>query len=195
MSCTLETTAEKFVALIEQVKLFSILMNGHTYEEEANSRIHNKHGHLRFRLEQTYRQLYTFVNLQTNPTFDEIDAMLMVCKALLTYERTDWVAEFIMNCPPKFMLAYANNSETVLAVLDKLVRLGLDHVRMYIIGYIHESKLHILIGRGYDFAPRPTINNVIPTIPNVIPTIPKHYLCRWNDIVINVVADIMLLLT
>ena len=91
--------------------------------------------------EEVYQKLYDYVNRAMQPTFDEIDAMLLVCRVLIENNMKDRVQEFILNCPKKFIITYSNNSERTPAVLYELDRLGLGNIRAYLITHIHESKL------------------------------------------------------
>jgi hypothetical protein len=90
---------------------------------------------------EIYTKLYDYVNRDMKPTFDEIDAMLSVCRIILSRDMKDEIAEFILNCPEKFLLAYANNSETSEWVFEQLSELGLNNICGYLLQYVHSSKL------------------------------------------------------
>jgi hypothetical protein len=89
---------------------------------------------------EIYTKLYDYVNRDMKPTFDEIDAMLSVCRIILSRDMKDEIAEFILNCPEKFLLAYANNSETSEWVFEQLSELGLNNICGYLLQYVHSSK-------------------------------------------------------
>jgi hypothetical protein len=99
---------------------------------------------------EVYYKLYHFINSNMDPTFDEIDAMLLVCSELILYNMKDRLEEFILICPKKFIMAYANNSETIIDVLYECDRLGLRNIMLYLINNIHESKLKTLKERHSD---------------------------------------------
>ena len=88
-----------------------------------------------------FRKLFDFVNVAMKPTFDDIDDMLLVCRVLLENKKKFEFQEFILNCPKKFIITYSNNSERTPAVLHKLENMGLNNVRSYLIGHIHDTKL------------------------------------------------------
>ncbi len=67
--------------------------------------------------------------------------MLLVCRVLLDYRMKDEIAEFILNCPNKFLLTYANNSERSPAVFAKLRDIGLENICNYLLPYVHYTKL------------------------------------------------------
>jgi hypothetical protein len=90
---------------------------------------------------EIYRKLFDFVDRNMEPTFDEIDAMLLVCRVLLDHQMKYEIAEFILNCPDKFLLTYANNSERSPTVFAKLRNLGLENICNYLLPYVHYTKL------------------------------------------------------
>ena len=90
---------------------------------------------------EIYRKLFDFVNRDMKPTFDEIDAMLLVCRILLERKMKDEVAEFILNCPDKFLLTYVNNSESSPTAFYKLRKLGLENICNYLLPHVHNTKL------------------------------------------------------
>ena len=94
----------------------------------------------RWRIE-SYNNICNYMKLITEPTFDEIDAMLMVCNILLEHKKKDWLTEFIFMCPEKFIITYSNNSERTPYVLKELKRLDLYNVCEYMISHTHKSKL------------------------------------------------------
>lgn len=91
--------------------------------------------------DEVYNKLYDYVDLNMDPTFEEIDAMLLVCDILLRNKNKRKLEEFILNCPKKFIMTYSNNSERTPSVLYQLHKIGLHNVRSYLIGHIHETKL------------------------------------------------------
>lgn len=127
--CTsLETTAETFSEIINIINyLVENSKKDTTLMEEW--------------CEEVYKKLYDYFDRTMNPTFDEIDAMLLVCRVLITNKMKHRLQEFILNCPKKFIITYSNNSERTPAVLYELDRLGLGNIRAYLISHIHESKL------------------------------------------------------
>lgn len=96
---------------------------------------------------EVYDKLYNFINSNMDPTFDENDAMLLVCSDLILYKMKDRLEEFILICPKKFIMTYANNSEGIIDVLYELDTLGLGNIMLYLISNIHESKLKTLVER------------------------------------------------
>ena len=126
--CTsLETTAETFAHMVD-------IHYGSIMNEEAIIMDD-------FHMEEVYQKLYDYVNRAMQPSFDEIDAMLLVCRVLIEYKMKDRIQEFILNCPNKFLITYSNNSERTPAVLHALEQLGLQNIRTYLISYVHETKL------------------------------------------------------
>jgi len=91
--------------------------------------------------EQVFNRLFSFVNREMNPTFDDIDDMLLVCRILIEYKKRDEITEFILKCPERFLITYANNSERTPQVLYKLEKLKLYNIKKYLIGFINETKL------------------------------------------------------
>ena len=88
-----------------------------------------------------YSIVSDYVKVITEPTFDEIDAMLMVCSILLAENKKELINEFIFMCPKKFIITYSNNSEKTPRVLQKLKKMDLDNVCEYLISHVHKSKL------------------------------------------------------
>ena len=127
--CTsLEKTAEMFEMMIE------------TTEYVIERSKHDSTKYERW-TDEIYRKLFDFVNRDMEPTFDEIDAILLVCRILLDRNMKTEIAEFILNCPDKFLLTYANNSERSPAVFSKLKRLGLNNICNYMLPFVHYTKL------------------------------------------------------
>ena len=87
------------------------------------------------------RKLFDFVKRNMEPTFDDIDDMLLVCRVLLEHKKKFEFQEFILNCPKKFIITYSNNSERTPMVLYKLERMGLNNIRSYLIEHVHDTKL------------------------------------------------------
>ena len=54
------------------------------------------------------------------PDSDQIDSMLLVARVLLACNYNNAYEEFIFNCPEKFLITYANNSERTPQVLSIL---------------------------------------------------------------------------
>jgi len=125
---SLETTAVTFAVLIANINSLDSRDQTDTAQMEEWS-------------EEVYTKLYDFVNREFQPTFDEIDAMLLVCRVLIKNEMKYRLEEFILNCPKKFIITYANNSERTPAILYHLKRFGLNNIRAYLIEHIHETKL------------------------------------------------------
>ena len=125
---SLETTAETFSDMVEII-----------YDPTPCSKIDTTL--MEKWCEEVYKKLYDYVNRTMQPSFDEIDAMLLVCHVLLENKMKDRLHEFILNCPKKFIITYSNNSERTPYVLYELDRLGLGNIRAYLISHIHESKL------------------------------------------------------
>lgn len=92
-------------------------------------------------VDEIYRKLFDFVSRDMKPTFDEIDAMLLICRILLERKMKDEVAEFILNCPNKFLLTYVNNSESSPTAFYKLRKLGLENICNYLLPHVHHTKL------------------------------------------------------
>lgn len=127
--CTsLEATAETFSEMIDIIHYITKHSTKGTKKMEAWC-------------EEVYLKLYDYVDRKMQPTFDEIDAMLLVCRILIQNKMKDRLQEFILNCPKKFIMTYSNNSERTPAVLHELDLLGLGNIRAYLISHVHESKL------------------------------------------------------
>jgi len=125
---TLETTAMVFLEMVETIDYHNSCGTENTSQ-------------LELWCEEVYHKLFDFVHRSMEPTFDEIDAMLLVCRVLLKNKMKHRLEEFILNCPKKFIVTYSNNSERTPYVLHKLDKMGLRNVRAYLISHVHESKL------------------------------------------------------
>jgi hypothetical protein len=90
---------------------------------------------------EIYRKLFDYIDRSMIPTFEEIDAMLLICSILLKNNKKNEIAEFILNCPEQFLMTYANNSEHSPMVFNKLHNLGLDNICNYLMSYVHYTKL------------------------------------------------------
>lgn len=127
-SCiSLETTAELFCKLYET-------MDDRVEVEEWRSEVYNK--------------LCSYIKTDGVPTFDEIDAMLLVCRILLEHNKKDQLNEFILMCPKKFIITYSNNSESTLYILRELETMGLNNICDYLMSNIHISKINIWTERN-----------------------------------------------
>ena len=125
---SLEETAEIFETITEMIN-YVIVRAKHDSTNYENWSI------------EIYRKLFDFVHRDMEPNFDEIDAMLLVCRVLLKYEMKDKIVEFILNCPDKFLITYVNNSERSPAIFSKLHNLGLDNICNHMMPYVHYTKL------------------------------------------------------
>lgn len=90
---------------------------------------------------EIFRKAFDFVSRDMNPTFYEIDAMLKVCEILLANKMKLEIAEFIPNCPDKFLITYTNNSESSPLMFSKLHRLGLNSICNYLVHFVHYTKI------------------------------------------------------
>lgn len=90
-----------------------------------------------------YKRLFNYFDKDVRPSFDDIDAMLLVCRILLKHKKKDMFSEFILACPEKFLITYVNNSETSPFIFRELITQGLGHICEYLMPYIHESKKSI----------------------------------------------------
>ena len=77
-----------------------------------------------------------------NPTYTEINYMLILCSFLLKKSMIHEYCVFILNCSKKFMMTYANNSERTPALLSQLKDLGLTQICKYILSFVDKSKLN-----------------------------------------------------
>lgn len=93
--------------------------------------------------EQIYEKVMSYINIDSKPTFDEIDAMLIVANILLDNNKIQEYTKFIFNCPSKFIVTYSNNSEKTPLILHKLACIDLDSVYEYLSINIDPSKLDI----------------------------------------------------
>jgi hypothetical protein len=97
--------------------------------------------------EEIYRKLFDYINRDMNPSFDDIDAMLLVCSTLFDYSKKlrisvkNEFSEFILNCPEKFLITYVNNSETSLRMFYILQENGMENICKYLLPYVHYTKL------------------------------------------------------
>jgi hypothetical protein len=126
---TLENTAKTFVITIEI-----------TYGV-ANLSKQERNKYQKW-TDEIYRKLFDFINRDMKPTFDGIDIMLLVSRILLERNMKTEIAEFILNCPNKFLLTYANNSEQSPFDFIKLRRLGLNNICKYLLTFVHYTKLN-----------------------------------------------------
>lgn len=125
---SLETTAKNFAQMIEVSNMI----------DEKNKKLASQ---MEVWCEEVYKKLYDFIDRSMEPSFDEIDAMLLVCRVLIENEMKYRLQEFILNCPKKFIITYSNNSERTPFVLRELSRMGLHNIRSYLISHVHETKL------------------------------------------------------
>lgn len=89
---------------------------------------------------EVYRKLYDFVNRDMEPSIDEIDDMLLVCRILLDNNCQDELEEFILNCPTRFIVTFVNNSETSPYDLQTIQMWGLTDLYNYLLKHVHTSK-------------------------------------------------------
>lgn len=82
-----------------------------------------------------YEKLFDFVNYEMNPSFDDIDDMLLVCRILLEANRKLEYEKFIMRCPQKFIITYSNNSEKTPILLGELDERKMLNVKSYILAH------------------------------------------------------------
>ena len=75
------------------------------------------------------------------PSFDDINNLLSICRFLMENEEFEAYEVLIINCPEKFMLAYANNSERTPTVIMLLNNKRLYRLCKYILSFTHDSKL------------------------------------------------------
>ena len=138
---SLEKTAEIFILIIKiTINLRYPVPRRDPFIETENIYNLDADDCIRFTRE-IFRKLFDFVCRDMNPTFDEIDAMLKVCEILLVNKMKLEMSEFILNCPDKFLITYANNSESSPLMFSKLHRMGLDSICNYLAPYIHYTKI------------------------------------------------------
>ena len=90
---------------------------------------------------EVFRLVFDYVCLGMRPSFDDIDHMLTISNILIQYKLWHEYKEFILNCPQKFIVAYANNSERTPRLLRLLQKNGLNNICAYLIEYVDKSKL------------------------------------------------------
>lgn len=91
--------------------------------------------------DEIFKKIFDYVSIQMVPSFDDIDHLLLLCRFLITNQLFVEYEELIINCPEKFMLAYANNSERTPTALMLLKKARLYRVCKYILSFTHDSKL------------------------------------------------------
>lgn len=92
---------------------------------------------------EIYEKLFDFINVDMNPSPEDIDNMLLVCHVLFKNKKYYEYQKFVMNCPTKFIVKYANNSEHTPALLYNLEKIGLTSIRFYLTQHIDSNKLSI----------------------------------------------------
>lgn len=119
---SLETTAQTFSEIVGIID----------YMESC--RVKRNTSHLKEWCEQVYLTLYKYVNKAMQPSLEDMDAMELVCNVLLEHKMKRKMEEFILRCPKKFIVMYAN-SENTLHILHQLDLLGLRDIRAYLITF------------------------------------------------------------
>lgn len=118
----------------------------HNVMEIINLKFKVKNEHVVW-FREIYRKLFDYINRDMNPSFDEIDSMLLVCSTLFKYSAKVGISiksefsEFILNCPEKFLITYVNNSETSPRMFNTLQEFGMEGICKYLLPYVHYTKL------------------------------------------------------
>ncbi len=86
--------------------------------------------------------LFEFVYPKLEPDSDQIDSMLLVARVLLAGNYNNAYEEFIFNCPEKFLITYANNSERTPQVLSILKSRQMIQSYNTILKYVSPDKLN-----------------------------------------------------
>lgn len=90
---------------------------------------------------KVFQFVFDYVSLNMQPSFDDIDHMLTISNILIQYKLWYEYKKFILNCPEKFILAYANNSERTPCLLRLLQNNGLNSICAYLIEHVDKTKL------------------------------------------------------
>lgn len=88
-----------------------------------------------------FELLLEFVYPTLDPDSDQIDSMLLVARVLLASKYNQAYEEFILNCPEKFLRAYANNSERTPQVLSELKSRHMDKSYGLIFAHVTPDRL------------------------------------------------------
>lgn len=118
----------------------------HNVMEIINENFMAKNQHIVW-FREIYRKLFDYINRDMIPSFDEIDAMLLVCSTLFKYRSRCCIdiksefSEFILNCPEKFLITYVNNSEKSPRMFYTLQEIGMENICKYLLPYVHHTKL------------------------------------------------------
>jgi len=120
------------VSLETTVQTFSEIVGIIDYMESC--RVKRNTSHLKEWCEQVYLTLYKYVNKTMQPSLEDMDAMKLVCNVLLEHKMKRKMEEFILRCPKKFMVMYANSDNTI-HILHQLDLLGLRDIRAYLITF------------------------------------------------------------
>jgi len=91
--------------------------------------------------QDVFNILLEFVYPTMDPSSDQIDSMLLVGRVLLAAKHNQAYGEFIFNCPKKFLLAYANNSERTPRVLSELKSRQMIDTYNHILAHTSDDKL------------------------------------------------------
>lgn len=91
--------------------------------------------------DEIYKKLFDYISIDTEISFIDIDYLLILCRFLMENELFEAYEELIINCPEKFMLAYANNSEQTPIALMRLKNKKLNRICKYILSFTDDSKL------------------------------------------------------
>lgn len=89
---------------------------------------------------ENFKKLFDNVSINMKPSFEDIDDLLLLCRFLMENNEFLSYEELIINCPEKFMLVYANNSEKTPYVIGSLNKAKLFRVSKYILSFTNDSK-------------------------------------------------------
>lgn len=89
----------------------------------------------------------SFMSPDTRPSFDEIDAMLVIARVAIMLKLYTLYDKFIHACHPLFLETYMNNSEKTPFVIRNLTKNGRHAICKYLCQFIHSTKRNIWMER------------------------------------------------
>jgi hypothetical protein len=96
------------------------------------------------KIHQLFKPILEELNKINEVSFDEIDGLLYIADELYWGEQFETYTIFIMACPHKFMITYANNTEKIADILLSLQVNKCYNIYNYIYNHIYKTQLQIL---------------------------------------------------
>lgn len=91
---------------------------------------------------EVYEKIYHFIHPDMEPSFDEIDDILLINRILLNNELAVEYENFIYKCPIKFIVTFVNNSEHAPYDLKHICEMGLKVTFVYLSMFVDKTKIY-----------------------------------------------------